>query len=458
MRITALLLVLIFLFSCKKESFTTSPNAFLTPETDTLHFDTVFTTTGSVTQRFKIFNENSKGIHISTIQLKGGVSSPFKINAMGVSGPVINNIDIAENDSVYVFVSVKIDPSNANLPFVVRDNVEIWSNGNKKQVQLEAYGRNAHFMRNRTISADDTWSNDLPYVVIGELQIQENVKLTINEGCKIYLHANAPIVVNGTLEVLGNKFDSTRVTFAGDRLDDPYREYPAAWPGIYFNPSSKDNVINYAAIKNAYQAIVVLGPSLNANPKLSITQTVIDNAYDVGLLGIHSKINGQNLLISNCGQNMVLVNGGDYQFTHCTLAGYSTEFFRHERPVLLLSDYLDNSQNPLDVQFRNCIFWGEEGVVENEVRIEKKLANSSIKLEGVVWRVKTNPANPTGYSSNQDPQFESVDAETDIYNFHLKENSSALNKGANTSITLDVEGNPRPVGAGPDIGCYEKQQ
>lgn len=458
MRITALLLVLIFLFSCKKESFTTSPNAFLTPETDTLHFDTVFTTTGSVTQRFKIFNENSKGIHISTIQLKGGVSSPFKINAMGVSGPVINNIDIAENDSVYVFVSVKIDPSNANLPFVVRDSVEIWSNGNKKQVQLEAYGRNAHFMRNRTISADDTWSNDLPYVVIGELQIQENVKLTINEGCKIYLHANAPIVVNGTLEVLGNKFDSTRVTFAGDRLDDPYREYPAAWPGIYFNPSSKDNVINYAAIKNAYQAIVVLGPSLNANPKLSITQTVIDNAYDVGLLGIHSKINGQNLLISNCGQNMVLVNGGDYQFTHCTLAGYSTEFFRHERPVLLLSDYLDNSQNPLDVQFRNCIFWGEEGVVENEVRIEKKLANSSIKLEGVVWRVKTNPVNPTGYSSNQDPQFESVDAETDIYNFHLKENSSALNKGANTSITLDVEGNPRPVGAGPDIGCYEKQQ
>ena len=122
MRITALLLVLIFLFSCKKESFTTSPNAFLTPETDTLHFDTVFTTTGSVTQRFKIFNENSKGIHISTIQLKGGVSSPFKINAMGVSGPVINNIDIAENDSVYVFVSVSINQSAANIPFIVKDS------------------------------------------------------------------------------------------------------------------------------------------------------------------------------------------------------------------------------------------------------------------------------------------------------------------------------------------------
>ena len=125
MRITAVLIFLVFLFSCKKELFTTSPDAFLSVETDTLHFDTVFTTTGSITQRFKIFNENSKGIHVSTIQLKGGISSPFKINAMGIPGPVINNVDVADNDSLYVFVTVNINPSMANLPFLVRDSVEI---------------------------------------------------------------------------------------------------------------------------------------------------------------------------------------------------------------------------------------------------------------------------------------------------------------------------------------------
>ena len=167
MRITAVFLFLIFLFSCQKDSFTTSPGAFLSIETDTLNFDTVFTTTGSITQRFKIFNDNDKGIHISTIQLKGGISSPFKINAMGIPGPVISNVDVADNDSLYVFVSVTINPSAANLPFIVRDSVEIWSNGNKKIVQLEAFGRNAHFFKSAIIDNDETWNNDLPYVIVG---------------------------------------------------------------------------------------------------------------------------------------------------------------------------------------------------------------------------------------------------------------------------------------------------
>ena len=86
-------------------------------------------------------------------------------------------------------------------------------------------------------------------MILGALEIKENAKLTINEGCKIYLHADAPILVNGTLNVFGKKFDSTRVVFTGDRLDEPFRDYPASWPGIYFNPSFKNNVINYAISK-----------------------------------------------------------------------------------------------------------------------------------------------------------------------------------------------------------------
>lgn len=460
MRIIIVLFFLIFIFSCKKESFTTSPDAFLSTETDTLHFDTVFTSTGSITQRFKIFNENSKGIHISTIQLKGGSSSPFKINAMGIPGPVINGLDVAEDDSLYVFVSVTINPSTTNLPFIVRDSVEIWSNGNKKIVQLEAFGRNAHFFRSRSINVDETWNNDLPYVILDGMEIEPNVKLTINEGCEVYLHADAPIVVNGTLEVLGKKWDSTRVIFTGDRLDEPYRDYPASWPGIYFNPSSKDNVINYATIKNAYQALVVLSPSVNANPKLTLSETIIDNAYDIGLLGINTKIYGQNLLISNCSKNMVLVNGGNYQFTHCTVASYFNNFIQHKDPVLVLSDYLETSQNSpnsMDAMFKNCIFWGNGGTVDNEVQIFKK-GNPSIKFDNVLWKLKDNLAATLSGNiiNNKDPLFDSVNTSRNFYDFHLKENSPAINKGVNTSITLDLGGKPRPLGL-PDLGCYEKQ-
>jgi hypothetical protein len=459
-RITAVSLFLIFLFSCQKDSFTTSPGAFLSVETDTLNFDTVFTTTGSITQRFKIFNDNDKGIHISTIQLKGGISSPFKINAMGIPGPVISNVDVADNDSLYVFVSVTINPSAANLPFIVRDSVEIWSNGNKRIVQLEAYGRNAHFIKTGIIDNDQIWNNDLPYVIVGGLEIKENVKLTINEGCKVYMHADAPIVVNGTLEILGKKFDSTKVVFTGDRLDEPYRDYPASWPGIYFNPSSKDNVLNFAVIKNAYQAVVVLNPSVNGNPKLKLSETIIDNAYDIGLLGINTKITGQNLLISNCDKNMVLVNGGIYEFTHCTVASYFNRLIEHKNPVLTLSDYLDNSQNTannLDATFRNCIFWGEGGKVEDEVKVFPK-GSPSLTFENVLWKVKNQPASPTGkFFNNEDPLFVSVDTEKKFYDFRLKENSKAVNNGTNTSITLDLDGNPRPKGTAPDLGCYEHQ-
>jgi len=456
-RITAFLIFLLIIFSCQKDSFTTSRDALLAVETDTLHFDTVFTSTGSTTQRFKIFNDNNKGIHISTIQLKGGVSSPFKINAMGTPGPVITNIDVAGNDSLYVFVSVSINPSLLNQPFVVQDSVEIWSNGNKKVVGLQAYGRNANFLKSKVISGDETWNNGLPYVILGGLEIAENAKLTINEGSKVYMHADAPIIVNGTLEVLGKKFDSTKVIFTGDRLDEPYRDFPASWPGIYFNPSSKNNTIKHAIIKNAYQAVVVLNPSVNANPKLRLSETIVDNAYDVGLLGVNTKIVGQNLLISNCDKNIVLVNGGDYDFTHCTAVSYFNNFIDHKNPVLTLSDYLDNSQNTLNAVFRNCIFWGDGGKVENEVKVLKK-GNPIIKFENVLWKVKDVPASPTGnVIANEDPLFDSVSTGKNYYNFHLQENSKAVNKGSNTSITLDLDGNPRPVGPASDLGCYEKQ-
>jgi len=38
----------------------------------------------------------------------------------------------------------------------------------------------------------------------------------------------------------------------------------------------------------------------------------------------------------------------------------------------------------------------------------------------------------------------------------LQAGSPAIDKGNNTSISIDLDGKPRPV-AVPDLGCYEKQ-
>lgn len=152
----------LLLLSCRKENFTDSSAARLTTSTDSLHFDTVFTTTGSTSQVVKIFNENDKGIHISSVKLAGGASSPFKINVDGFQGPVVNNIDIAAGDSIYIFVTVTINPTAANLPFILRDSIAIEWNGNKSFVQLDAYGQNAHFLKNPVYKTNTTWINDLP--------------------------------------------------------------------------------------------------------------------------------------------------------------------------------------------------------------------------------------------------------------------------------------------------------
>ena len=454
----------ILFFSCKKQSFTTSTDAVLRTDVDTLHFDTVFTTTGSASQAFKIINENAKGIRISSVRLAGGAASPFKMNVDGIAGVQSSNIEIASNDSTYVFVTVKIDPNAANLPFIIRDSIEIKYNDNTKWVQLDAYGQNAHFLKNKTITANEIWNNDLPYVVLGKLTVDINTTLTINEGCKVFMHADAPFVVNGTLQVNGDKYDSTRVVFSGDRLDEPYNNFPASFPGLIFTQSSKNNVINYGIIKNAYQGIVAAEPS--AGTKLTLNETIIDNAYDAGLFGINTSIDARNLLISNCGKNLLVAKGGTYNFTHCTIAAFSNNYIQHKEPVLLVSNFLNQNNvvttAPLDARFTNCIFWAESGgFVKNEIVIARQgNAGFNVAFNNVLWPVANDPENVSSITGvnikNENPQFDSINIANRFYDFRLKDSSPAKDKGSNAGVSIDLDGKPRPAGL-PDLGAYEKQ-
>ncbi len=456
-------LIILVTASCKKESFITSADATLNTSVDSLRFDTVFTTTGSVTHFFRIYNNNNKKLRLSSVQLNGGPSSPFKMNVDGVAGSIAANVEVEANDSIYVFVTVKIDPTAPDLPFIIQDSIIIQYNGNKKIIQLEAWGQNANFLRSRLVTSNETWTNTKPYVILGRLQVDTNVTLTIEKGTKIYLHADAPFLVDGTLKINGEKYDSTRVIFRGDRLDEPYRDYPAAWPGIYFRGESKDNVLNYTIIKNAFQGLVSDKPSVNGNPKLTLNECIIDNCYDAGIFGLRTNIKAQNCLISNCGKNIILAYGGAYDFTHCTSVALSNSFLLHKEPVLLVTDFIKQDNTILtaniNATFRNCIFWGENGTVDDEV-ITSKQGNTSftVNFQNCLWKAKNNPANSTTSNIivNQNPLFDSVNTQRRIYDFRLKDESPAKNKGITTSISTDLDGKPRAVGL-PDLGCFERQ-
>lgn len=458
----AILLGLITASACKKNTFITG-NANVTTSTDSLHFDTLFTTTGSVTQFFRIYNQNNQKLRISEVSLGGGNASFYRINVDGYPGPIVRDLEVEANDSLYVFVTVNIDPGAGNLPFVVQDSVHIKYNDQEQWVQLDAWGQNAHFYRNRLIDANETWTNDRPYVILGGLLVDENVTLTIEKGTRIYLHADAPFFVDGTIKAIGGADEADKIIFRGDRLDAPYKEYPAAWPGIYFREPSRNNELQYTEIRNAYQGLVLNNLPGNAQPKLSIKESIIDNCFDAGILSVASSINAENCLISNCGKNIMLVKGGNYQFTHCTVAAYTNTFIQHKEPLLLLTNFLKEGSTieggNLSAAFTNCIFWADNTTVENEV-ITQKEGNASFNVDftNCILKAKTQPANVTltNILLNQAPDFETIDTQKKLYNFRLKEGSPAINAGVSSSINIDLDGKPRPVGL-PDLGCYEKQ-
>lgn len=464
MRIPAILFIFLALFlaSCKKDGFINSPEARMIVTADTLKYDTVFASAGSTYRQFRVINDNDQKLLISSIKLMGGNSSVFKMNVDGISGTEFTNLELNAHDSVYVFMQVNVDPSAINQPFVLRDSVRIAYNGKNKWVQLEAWGQNAYFLRDHIVNANETWNNDKPYVILGSLFVNTGKTLTINKGCRIYMHADAPVIVDGTLQVNGLKDTIDRVTFSGDRLDEPYRDYPASWPGIYFLSNSKDNQLNFAMIRNAYQAVGVIDPSPNANPKLVLNETIIDNGYDAGIISSNSSIQARNCLISNCGKNLILIKGGNYQFIHCTVASYSNRFIAHKEPVLQLTNIGYTNNNPvsadLNAVFRNCIFWGESGLVTDEVAIIKNGNTAfNVLFDQGLWRVGSVPANVTANQMlNQSPSFLKVDSYNSLYDFHLSPSSPAVNKGVNAAVILDLDGKPRPVGL-PDLGCFEKQ-
>jgi len=450
-------------FSCKKETFITSPAAGLSMSADSIKFDTVFTSVGSITQSFKIFNDNDQKLLLSKVKLMGGSASPFKININGVATTEQDNIEIAANDSIYIFVTVTVNPTAANLPFIISDSIQVNYNSNTRYVQLQAYGQNAHFLDNTVISSNTNWINDRPYVILGGIQVDTGFTLTIDPGCKIYSHANAPFIVDGTLIVNGNK--GAEVQFAGDRLDDPYKDFPSSWPGIYLRGSSINNIVTFAVIKNAYQAVVVLEPSLNVNPKLIMHQCIIDNAADAGLLSVNSSIQADNTLISNCGKNLNIILGGDYNFSNCTIASFSNSYILHKAPVFVADNFADQNGTTvtgnLDAVFSNCIFWGDDGIIDDEVIINKQGSNTfNVTLDHCLYKALNDPSNATFTSviKNVDPAFDSIDVSHKYYDFRITKNGSApgIDQGITTGFLNDLDNNPRSVGL-PDLGCYEKQ-
>jgi len=458
----SILLLAILFSSCKKDIITTDPGAKLAFSADTLTFDTVFTTLGSTSLYFTVHNPNANKISISNIHLAGGDQSIFRLNIDAHQTNSIDNVEIPAHDSIYIFVAVTVDPNNDNNPFVMEDSVLFETNGNAQKVVLEAWGQNAHFFYGETIGTQE-WFPDKPYVIIHSILVDSNQTLTIDPGCRIYMHADSRFYVNGTLKVMGQLHDS--VQFRGDRLETYYVDDPGNWEGIHLLRSSHDNEIDYAVIKEAIVGVRVDSLKETPAPKLTIKNSVIKYTLSSGILGITADIYGENCLIFSCGEwDTQLEYGGNYQFVNCTFANYTNIAINHQSPVVRMSNYyyykddLGDHYLPADLNasFQNCIVYGS---LDNELdRDSRNIAafnytfdHCNMKLADTVL---TTNSHFLSVQKNQDPKFKNVDYEKDDY--HLDTGSPCIDAGIPNGIFLDLDGKTRT--GNPDIGCYEFQQ
>lgn len=474
MRLFSFLSIVFFLVmvlagsSCKKKELLTGGS--LRFSADTLLFDTVFTSLGSATYKIKIYNDQNQPVTLSSVRLGKGSASSFKLNVNGIPGNDVKNQELAAHDSLYVYSTVVIDPNANTSPFVVEDQLIATLNGKEFSVPIVAYGQNARYVFDSVLKTQ-TWDNVLPYVIINNALVDSGHTLTINAGCRIYVHPNSRLYIEGTLLVNGTKNDS--VIFQTDRIDRSYFSYldlPGEWGGLYFTQNSKANKLKWAVIKNCGNSTPLGGNTVqpaaiqvdnntsifNPSEGVQIENCIIQNSTGYGLLSFGGKVQMRNTLINTCGmQNVGIFQGGNFDFAQCTFVTYGTRFVSHsDAPVMTLLNYLDTSQTgfipgPLKAVIRNCIIYGS---LKDELICNGKnlpATQFDLKFENCLIKAETAP-NPlvqfVNCTLNQDPLFENYEK----WNYRLKPGSPAANAGAAPFFGTNLD----DVAGGQSIGAY----
>ncbi|MBC8051507.1 MAG: hypothetical protein H7Y13_00420 [Sphingobacteriaceae bacterium] len=453
-KLAIFLLSALCLWACEKDKITTDSSAMLEFSSDSIFFDTVFTSVGSTTRRIKVYNRGKYGVKISQIKLAGGAASNYQININGVAGNFVPDIELAGKDSLNIFVKVTINPNSDQLPFIVNDSIEFTTNGNYQKVVLTAYGQNAVFLKDLVIDANTVWNNSLPYVIYNSVKVNTNQTLTIQKGSRIYFHKNAQLKIAGTLKVNGTLNDS--ISFSSDRLEKIYQDEPGQWGGLHFLSTSRDNHINYAYIKNAVTGVRVDSLSLNSGPKLLLTNSIIKNMELAGLYLDNTELAGFNNLIANCGRHLIYAaNGGRYNLKQNTFVNAGSRFPR-TTPSLFFSDFSGSGvSKSMDLTLINNIIWGN---LADELLIQKSgtLPFSQIVRKNLI-KSRDTALEGLGNILNLNPMFKAAEKD----NFSLSPLSPAGNKGEDLTadtyfglwLSKDLNGKARLFPS--DLGSYE---
>jgi hypothetical protein len=485
-----LLLLSASFFACRDdfEDYSKNPRDLLSFSVDTLRFDTILATVNTPFKTFRVYNKNDKALLISSVKLKNTGESGFKINVDGRSGAEFKEIEIRANDSLYVRVDIKPERQNNNHPVIISDCIEFITNGQQQNVALEAYGRDVIIWKGFIIASDTIIKSRESFLIYDSLVVKEGAVVDVEEGVTFYMHKNAEIVVKGTLRLKGTL--EKPVIIRGDRmdalLDISYDLIPGQWGGIRFTASSFDNVFEYTHIRNGNFGMK-LEPSEPSEIKLSLKNVVLTNFKGRLFHSVNCRITAENCEFSNSQKALLTLIGGNYTFTHCTVANYypsarEAGWGNSDNETLYLSTYYieeekDSVYYPLEqAHFYNTIVWGMKDRTSSRIQLEANnnaplnyyfkncLINADASNDDV--NDSTIVAQVVDCIINKDPEFLDTSPVKDnkdefIYDFRIDSISPARNKADRQmaeTLPYDRNGIDRLADEGADIGAYEYRQ
>ena len=454
-----------FFISCEdNDDFSSDSNLKLAFSSDTIRFDTVFTTFGTATKRMRVYNRNKNSITLESVELMSGGESGFRINVDGISGTNITDVDILKKDSIYIFLEVTVDPQNSNSPVLISDSIRFRYNNNTQYVQLEAFGQDVFIWKKKIIEKDTTLTAEKPFVIFDSLIVRKDAILNLKENTRLYFHKNAGMHVYGSVNAKGTL--DRPIVLRGDRTDNlfnnvPYDRIPGQWDGIFVDSLSFNNYFEYAHVRNSVHGFL-FRPSVSSQKKATFINSIVHNTTADGVYAVNCQIEGFNSLFSNSGGSVMKVIGGSYEFIHCTFANYISWWGMRKNAALIVGNITDDKRSaPLNkCDIINSIVAGSSSA---EVK-EQKSGNGSINFNRSFKYslVKVNGSNDNTDIGNiwkVDPAFKNINKDKDYYyNFELDSVSEAINK-ANIEYSikwpLDMKGVSRLSDQGPDMGCYE---
>lgn len=457
-------LIVSILCSCHKEE--SDENSKLSFSAEEVCFDTVFTTVGSMTQNFRVYNPHNYNVKVD-IALAGGHASAFSINVDGLSGTSFSDVEIPAKDSIFVHVKVNINPNDQTLPFLITDSVIFRHGKTFQDVDLLAYGQNAHFivadagsgsLRYKIIAHEHEvahWTNDLPYVIYGGFAAVDSLgTLIIDPGTQIYFHSGAGIWVYryGNIQAVGTKDEP--IIFRGDRTGSWFATDYAQWDRIWLNESNIDNHFEFVEITNAFIGLQVEALSEMLPGRTILKNCTIHNTYNSGILARASRLSAENCQISNNGACGLQLHIGEYDFTHLTVANYFSQSARKNPTVYASNIYESGSYSFVGdtrANFTNCIIYG---LLTDEIGLYQSGNETSLTatFENCLIRHSQSLGCFTNCLRNQDPLFTNNSGQE----YTLRNGSPAINAGKQgIGVNTDITGAPRD--ASPDIGAFEFQ-